>query len=312
MLSIIIPSRVDQFLQKTVDDLLLKAQGDVEVIVILDGYWTTLNDDKRVKVIHQGMQHDNFGMRAGINAGVKLAEGEFIMKIDEHCAVGDGYDRILAETCQPDWVVIPRRKRLDPESWTLIEDGRPPIDYMFVSYPYKVPYDRACGLYGAEDRQRYYDRLEVPIDDTMTMQGSCWFLRRDYFYELMPAGMDEANYGPFNHEAQEISNAAWLSGGRVMVNKNTWYAHYHKGNKGKGYGFSNAQYRAFTAHKEKARRYAIDYWLSQKDYKYDWAWFIDKFWPVPTWPADWQTRITEDAKTDWRHDPSQQPSEWLV
>jgi glycosyltransferase involved in cell wall biosynthesis len=71
------------------------------------------------------VSHDNLGMRAAINAAVKIAEGEFIMKIDEHCMVGQGYDRILAETCQADWVVIPRRKRLDPETWTLIE-RRPP------------------------------------------------------------------------------------------------------------------------------------------------------------------------------------------
>jgi hypothetical protein len=128
----------------------------------------------------------------------------------------------------------------------------------------------------------------------------------------MPNGMDEANYGPFNHEAQEISNAAWLSGGRVVVNKLTWYAHYHKGNKGKGYGFSNAQYKAFTAHKEKARRYAIDYWLTTQDYEHDFEWLINRFWPVPTWPDDWKTRIVQDAKTDWRHDPSQQPTEWIT
>jgi hypothetical protein len=78
-----------------------------------------------------------------------------------------------------------------------------------------------------------------------------------------------------------------------MVNKHTWYAHYHKGNKGKGYGFSNSQYRTFTAAKEKARRYAIDYWLTTKDYKYDWEWFIDQFWPVPTWPEDWKTRLIQ-------------------
>lgn len=37
MLSVVIPSRSDQWLQKTVDDLFSKAEGEVEVIVVYDG-----------------------------------------------------------------------------------------------------------------------------------------------------------------------------------------------------------------------------------------------------------------------------------
>ncbi len=311
--TVIIPSRQPEFLQKTVNDLIEKAVGDIEIIVIYDGYWpdTPLTPDKRLRILHQGVFHDNFGMRRAINDGVALAQGEYIMKIDEHCMMSKGWDHSLKASCTGDSIVIPRRKRLDPEKWELIEDGRPPIDYMFVSYPYKQRYDRSCGLYGAEDRQRHYDREELIIDTTMTMQGSCWFLRKDYFYKLLPHGMEEFRYGMFNHEAQELSNTAWLSGGQVLVNKDCWYAHYHKGSKGKGYGFSNAQYKRFTADKEKARRFAIDYWLTTKDFKHDWAWFMEKFAPVPTWPENWITKINEDAKYDWRHDPSQQPTEWI-
>ena len=49
--SIIIPARNEVFLQKTVSDLLTKAEGDIEVIVILDGYWPTpqLIEDTRLK-----------------------------------------------------------------------------------------------------------------------------------------------------------------------------------------------------------------------------------------------------------------------
>lgn len=313
MLSVIIPSRVDTYLRQTIDDLLKKAEGEVEIIVILDGYWPEFKVldgiDKRVKIIHQGTIHANFGMRHAINTGVRIAKGEFIMKIDEHCMMDQGYDLKLAANCESDWVVIPRRRRLDPDNWRLIEDGRPPIDYMYVSYPYERPYDRSCGLYGAEDRQRGREREDILIDDNMTSQGSCWFLRRDYFWKLLPEGMDDKNYGPFNHEAQEISLNCWLSGGRHVVNKNTWYAHYHKGKRGKGYGFSNEQYKQFTAQKEKARRYAIEYWLGPR--LEDFAKLLEKFWPVPTWPENWRERLITDAETDWSKDPSQQPTEWI-
>lgn len=301
MVSVIIPSRQPEFLQQTIDDLLSKAEGEVEVIVVLDGYWPNpmLRDDSKVIILHQGTIHGSLGMRAAINAGVAIARGQYIMKIDEHCLVSQGYDKRLVATCQDDWLVVPRRYRLDAENWKIIEDGRTPIDYMYVSYPYRKLLDSTSGLYGAEDKTRYRERKNVEIDDLMTMQGSCWFIKKDYFHKLFPKGMDSGNYGPFNHEAQELSNTVWLSGGRVVVDKACHYAHYHKGKKGKGYGFSREQYRKFMADKEKARRYAIKYWLDTKDFKYDWEWLMGKFDPVPTWPSNWREQIKEDEKQDW-------------
>ena len=309
-LSVIIPSRQPEYLNKTIEDLLGKAAEDIEIIVVLDGYWSDppVKEDKRVRLIHFGAHR---GMRDAINAGIRIAGGEYIMKTDEHCMFDEGFDRKLKQDCQDDWVVIPRRKRLDAENWKLIEDGRPDIDYMFVSYPYKEKWDRNCGLYGAEWREKGRERKDILIDDTPTMQGSCWFMPKAYFDKLLPGGMNAENYGPFNHEAQEISMTAWLSGGAIKVNKKTWYAHLHKGRGGKGYGFSNQQYRNFCTSKEKARRYAIDYWLITKDYKHDWKWFMEKFPNMPTWSENWEERLKEDAKYDWRNDPSKNPTEWV-
>ena len=134
MVSVIISSRVDQYLQKTIDDLLAKAEGEIEIIVVLDGYWpdTTLKDDSKVIILHQGMVHDNIGMRSAINAASEIARGEYLMKIDEHCIVDQGFDLKLIADCEDDWVVIPRRKRLIPQTWELQEDGRPPNDYIYL------------------------------------------------------------------------------------------------------------------------------------------------------------------------------------
>ena len=290
-------------MQQTIDDLLAKAETNVEVIVILDGWWPNpmLNEDPRLRIIHQGTQHNNPGMRAAINRGVALAKGKFVMKTDEHCLFDQGYDRKLIADCQDDWLVVPRRYRLDPDEWQVIKDGRPPIDYMSIDYPYQRPNDKTCGLHGAEDRQRGRDRKDIEVDDLMTMQGSCWFIPKAYFDKLFPNGMDEANYGPFTQEAQELSNTVWLSGGRVVVNKKTWYAHMHKGKKGKGYGFSNQQYEEHMKGTEKGRLYCINYWLNTKDFKYDFEWLLQKFWPVPSWPENWKERLPEDYKNSYEY-----------
>lgn len=299
MLSIIIPSRSDQYLQKTVDDLLNKAEGEVEVIVVYDGRWADpiLRDDPRVIQVHHGEVHNNLGMRESINAGVRISIGSYLMVIDEQCGVDQGYDVKLAADCEDNWVVIPRRKRLEPETWTIINDGRPDIDYMAVEYPYLKPFDKTQGLHGKEWKRP--ERADILIDDTPTMQGSCYFTTRQHWDKVI-GELDSTYYGPFTMEAQEVGLKTWLSGGRVVVNKKTWYSHWHKGSKGKGYGFSNEQYRRHQEGMERGRLYAIEYWLATKDFPLDWNWFVtEKFPDMPGWSLDWKERVEKDKVSDY-------------
>lgn len=300
MISCIIPSRSAQWLAKTVNDLLRKAEGEIEVIVVYDGRWPEVEelpeDDPRLIQIHHGELHNHYGMRASINAGVAISKGEYIFVIDEQCAVDQGFDVKLTADCEDNWVVIPRRKRLDAETWTLIEDGRPDIDYMKVDYPYQRPYDKTCGLHGAEWKRP--ERADALIDDTPTMQGSCYFMKRSWWDTILPNGLDDENYGTFTQEAQEVSMSTWLSGGRVVVNKKTWYAHWHKGSKGKGYGFSRQQYKKHMQGTEKGRLYCINHWLNTHDYPHDFRWFIEEKFPdMPGW-ENWHERIKQDAPKD--------------
>ena len=243
LVSIIIPSRNEQFLAPTIKDLLEKATQDIEVIAILDGYWPPkeeMVDDPRVLYIHCSKAK---GMRAGINAGADIARGKYLMKIDGHCIVDKGFDEKLKADCKPDWVVIPRRYALDAEKWQIEErtDNKYPIDYQFLTYP-----EASDEGYGGKEfsgrlwREKNSDPESKGklIDDCMSFQGSCWFMEKEYFKFLEL--MDEESYGTFWKEAQEISFKAFLSGGAVKRNKKTWYAHLHKGNKyGRGYSLAD-------------------------------------------------------------------------
>jgi glycosyltransferase involved in cell wall biosynthesis len=299
MVSVIIPSRSAQYLRQTVNDLLTKAEGEVEVIVVYDGRWPEPDEipanDPRLIQIHHGVIDDNPGMRASINSGVLASKGDYLLVIDEQCMVDQSYDVKLAADCEDNWVVIPRRKRLDAENWTLIDDGRPDIDYMQVDYPYQRPYDKTCGLHGAEWRRP--ERADILIDDTPTMQGSCYFMKRTWWDKVV-GPLDDVNYGTFTQEAQEVSFKTWFSGGRVVVNKKTWYAHLHKGRRGKGYGFSNDQYKRHLEGTERGRVFAINYWMNTKDYAHDFKWYINEKFPnSPGW-ENWEQRVKQDAPKD--------------
>lgn len=300
--SIIIPDRNGQpFLQQTIDGLLSAAEGDIEVIVVADGVWPdpVLKQHPQVILLHHGTVHDNYGMRESINKGIAISSGKYIMKIDEHCQVPPGFDTILKADCDDDWVVVPRRKRLDAENWKLQEDGRPDIDYMYIEYPFAKEFDKTQGLHGAEWRERAKERASILVDDNPTMQGSCYFTTRAYWDKLFPNGMDNENYGSFTQEAQEISMAVWFSGGRFIVNKKVWYAHYHKGKRGKGYGFSREQYKKHMEGTERGRLYCINKWLNTKEYLHDFEWFINRFPDMPGWEGDWKARLEADKKKDY-------------
>jgi glycosyltransferase involved in cell wall biosynthesis len=301
LVSVIIPSRVDEYLLRTIQDLFLKAEGPIEIIVILDGYWPNprLPDLDHLIILHHGGQHANYGMREAINNGILVANGEYIMKVDEHCMFDVGFDTKLKADCDDDWVCVPRRYRLDADNWKIIEDGRPPIDYMYIAYPFERTNDTTCGLHGALWNARHFAKKNILIDDTMAWQGSAWFMKKAYWDRVI-GPMDNEKYGWFTHEAQEIGFKAQFSGGRLIVNKKTWYAHHHKGKRGKLYGFSNAQWDHHKKMNEMGRRFCIDYWLNNKWEKriHDFEWLIDMYWPVPTWPQDWREQIWIDRKKE--------------
>lgn len=284
MVTVIIPSRNERFLHKTLSDVLTKARGELEVIVCLDGYWPNpaLPTDPRVRVIHRG---NAVGMRDNINAAAAIARGSHLMKLDAHCMVAEGFDVELASNCDGDWTVIPRRYALDAENWCW-DESQPrkyPIDYHYLSYPYERPGDPTCGLHGTPWNERKRERASITLDDEMSSQGSCWFMPRAHFNRIGP--MDANLYGPFVSEFQELGLKTWLGGGTVKVNKATWYAHLFKGRKyGRGYALGPNQFSqgpAVTDH------WMGDRWVGQVR---NMAWLVEKFWPVPGWPADWQER----------------------
>jgi glycosyltransferase involved in cell wall biosynthesis len=280
--SIVIPSRNEQFLSKTVDDLFEKAAGDIEIIAVLDGWIPDppLEERDRLTIIHRSKAR---GMRDAINAAAAIATGKYLMKVDAHCMFGDGYDEILQADCDDDWLVIPRRVSLDAENWCIADTGKSPVDYEYLSCPNPPGSGRKDdkGIHGKVWRERARERLDIEIDDNMSFQGSCWFMPKAYYHRI--GGLNEEGYGTFIQEPQELGLKVWLGGGRQITNKRTWYAHLHKGRRyGRGYFLSKRECHDGTL-------YAADYWLNNRweNRVHDLVWLIEKFWPVPTWPENY-------------------------
>lgn len=280
MISVIIPSRNEQFLSKTIHDVITKASGEIEVIAVLDGYWPEppLPNYPNLHIIHRSIP---LGMRASINAAASIAKGKYLLKTDGHCMFAEGFDEVLKSNCDKDWLVIPSRYSLDAENWCIDNNGKPRRDAHYLCYPFNKK-DGVPGMHGVEWWERAKERLHYEIDDEMSFQGSCWFMHKSYFWDFI-GGMSEEGYGTFSQEPQEIGNKVWLGGGRIVICKKTWYAHLHKGKRyGRGYSTDGLAIK-------KGHQYAVDFWLSNTWEKrvHNIEWLIDKFWPVPTYPENW-------------------------
>ena len=141
MLSIIIPARTEKFLNRTIKDILEKATGEIEIFPVLDGYDGVKYKpiiDKRVKYIKLPNPHNHERhKRQGINVGVSISRGKYVMWMDAHCVVARGFDEVLAKDCDDDWVVVPRRYKMSYRNWNRnVEEDRPQIDYEYFMWHY--------------------------------------------------------------------------------------------------------------------------------------------------------------------------------
>jgi len=296
-LSVIIPSRNCRYVSNTVDSIMENATGDIEVLVLLDSYWPIppIKDYPNLTIVHKPKVG---GLRHSVNLGVQLAKGKYICKTDDHCIFGKGFDEILQQDMEDNWLVNPSRYALDEKKW---EKGRGPTEYLFITYPYKEDNLYGNGLHGKkwigqdgfgknmgwdEFYWREINWKDKLIDDMMTFQGSFWFMAKEHYLRI--GMLDEVHCDLMENEPQELGFKTWLSGGRCIVNKKTFYAHMHKNEReldshGRTWKLSYDAMRA-------TGRFQAWYWMMDKwpSATRKMRWFVEHFWPIPGWPENWE------------------------
>jgi len=295
--SVIIAARCEELLSNTVEDVIENSSDVTEVIVIADGYEPTVAEHPRVRVVKLDKA---IGQRAAVNLGARLSNAKYMMKLDAHCAVDKDFDTKLMADCEPDWTVVPRMKNLHAYDWKCYKcgkkqyQGKPfeccgPVRKKMVWKPKRgstsdfMRFDSDLVFqYWSEYRKR--PEAQGQICEQMCAIGACWFMERERFLEL--GGLDE-KHGGWGNVGVEITCKAWLSGGKQMVNKNTWFAHqFRTGNfKGTGHNGGTFPYPLTGADVEKARAYSRKLWMGNNwpKAKYKLDWLVDRFAPVPGW-----------------------------
>src|SRR3990167_7251715 len=229
--SIIIPARGEKLenLSRTLKSIYENTTGEYEVIVGFDGECCYGVEDiphvSNTQVVHFPSV---VGIKTNINAMAAMATGKYIYKSDAHCSFGKGFDEILQADMEEDWIVMPRFKIIK-DDWSIhMRDGKEEFyDYFYLCCPFTDPKGfrfKAGGHWPERTQERLTSHLGV--DETPQIHGSGWFMTKDRYFEL--GGFP--NIDPYGHAMEPIWLALknWLAGGKVMVNKNCWYAHLHQ------------------------------------------------------------------------------------
>ena len=306
-LSVIIPGRNEQFMCHTVRDVLLHSSEDTEVIAVCDGGWPEppLEDHPRLQVLHFSKA---IGQRAATNAGARLSRAKYIMKMDAHCSVEEGFDVKLIDDMQPDWTMVPSMHRFHVFDWGCSGCGERTYQgtkpekceecggvefYMHMVWEPRWEYEPTISWRFDRNMQFQYwrkyarrpavqEEAKTGLLETMSCIGCCFMMDRERFFAL--GGMDEG-HGSWGQFGTELACKAWLSGGKMVTSLKTWSAHlFRTGNFAKN-GESSWPYPISQRDIDRARKYSRELWLRDK-----WplavkplSWIIEHFSPVPDW-----------------------------
>jgi glycosyltransferase involved in cell wall biosynthesis len=306
-LSILIPARNEIFLSQTIEDILKNIEADTEVIAVLDGDWAKppIPQNDRVNVIYLGK---SIGQRAATNLACRLSRSKYVMKVDAHCSFDKGFDKKMIDAfarAGDDTTMVPIMRNLWAFDWKCYHCGwkkyqgpkpekcadcgksdkiRRKMQWIGKRNPQSTSYcfDSSPKFQYFEDwkhRPKYKkDKEETGLTETLSLQGSCFMLTRDKYWEL---NVCDEKFGGWGSQGIEVAGKTWLSGGKVLVNHKTWYAHMFR-TQGKDFGFP---YPISNKQQRNAQAFARNLFFKNKmkNQTRPLSWLLEKFWPVKGW-----------------------------
>lgn len=309
-LSILIPANNEIFLAKTIEDALANIEADTEIIAVLDGQWANppIPQHPRVNVIYLPK---STGQRAATNIAARLSKAKYVMKVDAHCSFDKGFDRKMLEAFKEvgdNVTMCPVMRNLWAFDWKCMKCGKKtyqgPTPTKCADCDNTTNFQRKIMWIGktnpqstsfsfdAEPHFQYFedwkhrpqykkDKEEKGLTESMSLQGSCFMLTREKYWEL---NISDESVGSWGNQGIEVACKTWLSGGRVIINHKTWYAHMFR-TQGGDFSFPYVQHQSEV---KKTKQKVWDFFFNGefKQQIHPVSWLVEKFWPVNGWTQE--------------------------
>jgi hypothetical protein len=240
------------------------------------------------------------GQRAVTNEAAHLARAKYVMKLDAHCSVAQGFDKIMLADMQDDWTMVPTMRNLWAFDWVCNKcskhtyQGPTPVkcaecdNTLVFSREMKWiaknnPQSNSYTFDPTPHFQYFREFNKRPegkgdITPTMSLQGSCFLMTKRHYFDL---NVCDEEFGSWGSQGIEVAVKTWLSGGQVMVNHKTYYAHMFR-TQGGDFGFP---YPMSGKQVDFAKSRARDIFFTGKFDKaiHPMSWLVERFWPIPFW-----------------------------
>jgi hypothetical protein len=135
----------------------------------------------------------------------------------------------------------------------------------------------------------------------MSLQGSFFMCTRERYWTLKLA---DESWGGWGQQGTEVALKTWLSGGRVVVHKGTWYAHMFRTNDQLAFPW-NRDLEETQGHQQRRARKACAQSYSKtidgNTRPVPLSWLIERFWG----PLQKEGYQPDRGDRPWTHDGRQ-------
>lgn len=228
MISVIIPAyKEEPFLERTIQNIYDTATGEIEIIVVLNGYLQPVPMGPTVIALPE-----NMGERVAMNEAARAAHGDYLFRIDAHCDFSpDGWDELMLEVLKEKpkavcvGVITAIYHHTAAERENARDNGSRPIDPLRDWTRLSGHWYGLCKLMPNMEAKWYKPNhhLDLPkVVPNMGATGCGMLISKEFYWEI--GGADES-LGKMGAIGEEFAIKAWLFGEGVYTRTDVTVGH---------------------------------------------------------------------------------------
>jgi len=195
MVTVIIPTINDPYLEKTIENVRQSAGGEVEFIVINDG-----GNPLSISGVNILNNPEMRGRRFSINQAARIARGEYLFILDSHCSMTQDWDLKMIQSVRGRNLVYCVIRDMDAQTWQY-----KPGDYLHVTLNEKYT-------------EKWWNRKKLKDcdveEESIALTGCAWMVSTARYWEL--GGYDES-LGFYGWDGPEWALKVWMNNGKVIL-----------------------------------------------------------------------------------------------